>query len=54
MVRMESTKGYYLYEYVIKPPRQPKRHLQTIFALIPGQVSGPPHGHTDCHTPHRK
>lgn len=40
LLRAENIKGgFYLYEYTVQPPRQPKRHLQTIFALIPGEVS---------------
>lgn len=39
LLRAENIKGgFYLYEYTVQPPRQPKRHLQTIFALIPGEV----------------
>lgn len=30
----ESRKGYFFYDYEVQPDGQPKRHLQTIFAVL--------------------
>ena len=38
MIEMSSKKGNYNFDYVIEAPGEPKRHLKTIFCLVPSKV----------------
>lgn len=40
MLSAESKKSSYYFDYVQKSPGQPKRHLKTIFTLVPGATGG--------------
>eukprot|EP00591_Stephanopyxis_turris_P007775 CAMPEP_0195521740 /NCGR_PEP_ID=MMETSP0794_2-20130614/19271_1 /TAXON_ID=515487 /ORGANISM="Stephanopyxis turris, Strain CCMP 815" /LENGTH=261 /DNA_ID=CAMNT_0040651359 /DNA_START=9 /DNA_END=794 /DNA_ORIENTATION=+ len=40
MLLSESKKNAYFFDYVVKTPEQPKRHLRTIFSLANGATGG--------------
>lgn len=40
MIKSESRKGGYFFDYTVKVDGQPKRHFRTIFSLVPGATGG--------------